>query len=890
MQGSSITQRISLEGGEAIRSQLQAIGQAGERMSARLNEVAAGANEGLSRFSSGVNGAKEAAERAIAPVVSLFDEFERGQRGAMFSTLGSSVERMVTAGEGLPALVAGFAAIGGALFALAHNAADATREIQNQAATLGLDIEKFEQLKLAAGIAGVAQEQFVGLMERFSAALGRAKAVQEQAAVADRQQAEAAAAAREKLAQSAREGALAEERYASAQRESALAITAADNASTDAQTRFKRLREDFLMAPTPDFSNLSGRALVLAQRGEEDRKRRLQEAQDAADAAEERARQVRERQEQAEEQHRIEQQRRAEEQERLRQQAELGAERRRTADEQTQIKSAGMLVAAGAGGGDVVDTLGRFADQLNAIQDGGERAAMAMAALGRGWAELDPLLKLGSQRIHEVMEANKGFVVEITEGDKNMAAAFNAAMARVSTVVEGLKNAVGNIVSQIFTPILNAIANLLKDNVARIREWAAAATDAVREFAQGFGAVLLPALQAAAETVGVIARTIIAAVNGLTAAINGAFGTHLSAGVLLFVAALAPLRPMLTLMIAAADALAEIFNRLFGTDVSGGRIIGMGVAFAGLGKIILSVGGALHTLSRAFTLDLVLSAVEKAGAAFTGFIAIITRARNAMIAFDLASLANSWTIAIGLFAAGLIAVAVGIAAFTGHLDDLTKKLEEIRDKAKEVAKSLFGAGAGDGDTAAASAPSGAASGAASTDYNALGDAIAARENTPVAAGSPAYNAQHGYAKGGAISGGATGAPRPILAHVGEFVTRAAAVAHYGVGFMQRINNLELPRFDLGGLVAGALGGVGQHIGAAMTLAPEPLPAFASGGYINKVLPADSGDAGGRPVHVHVGDKTFVASAAPSVAEQLDRELARAAVTSLGKPPSWSRGR
>lgn len=59
-----------------------------------------------------------------------------------------------------------------------------------------------------------------------------------------------------------------------------------------------------------------------------------------------------------------------------------------------------------------------------------------------------------------------------------------------------------------------------------------------------------------------------------------------------------------------------------------------------------------------------------------------------------------------------------------------------------------------------------------------------------------------YAAGGAIRGPGTGTSDsiPIMASNGEFMQRAAAVQHYGVGFMDDINNMRLPKFADGGLV------------------------------------------------------------------------------------------
>ena len=60
----------------------------------------------------------------------------------------------------------------------------------------------------------------------------------------------------------------------------------------------------------------------------------------------------------------------------------------------------------------------------------------------------------------------------------------------------------------------------------------------------------------------------------------------------------------------------------------------------------------------------------------------------------------------------------------------------------------------------------------------------------------------GMASGGAVRGPGTGLSDSILARLsaGEFVVRAQAVRNYGLGFMERLNSLALPKFAGGGPV------------------------------------------------------------------------------------------
>lgn len=63
----------------------------------------------------------------------------------------------------------------------------------------------------------------------------------------------------------------------------------------------------------------------------------------------------------------------------------------------------------------------------------------------------------------------------------------------------------------------------------------------------------------------------------------------------------------------------------------------------------------------------------------------------------------------------------------------------------------------------------------------------------------------GYATGGHIRGPGTSTSDSILARLsnGEFVMRAAAVRKYGLNMLHRMNNMQVPQFATGGLVAQA---------------------------------------------------------------------------------------
>lgn len=114
----------------------------------------------------------------------------------------------------------------------------------------------------------------------------------------------------------------------------------------------------------------------------------------------------------------------------------------------------------------------------------------------------------------------------------------------------------------------------------------------------------------------------------------------------------------------------------------------------------------------------------------------------------------------------------------------------------------------------------------------------------------AANEPQGFASGGLLRGPGSGTSDSLLARVsnGEFVQRAAAVEHYGVAFMERLNRLQVPRFAAGGLVDRVRVREPAAVGGATT--------------INLTLP---------------GAGTFAVSAEAAVAEDLTRAVQRAAL-------------
>jgi hypothetical protein len=122
-----------------------------------------------------------------------------------------------------------------------------------------------------------------------------------------------------------------------------------------------------------------------------------------------------------------------------------------------------------------------------------------------------------------------------------------------------------------------------------------------------------------------------------------------------------------------------------------------------------------------------------------------------------------------------------------------------------------------------------------------------------------------YAGGGAVRGPGTGTSDSIMARLsnGEFVMRAAAVRHWGAGFMSNLN-----RFAGGGMVMPSRG----------------VPSFADGGLVA------AGGGTGRAVHLHLGGHEFALSGASGVVDSLVTAANQQRMRSGGLKPSWYGGR
>jgi len=124
------------------------------------------------------------------------------------------------------------------------------------------------------------------------------------------------------------------------------------------------------------------------------------------------------------------------------------------------------------------------------------------------------------------------------------------------------------------------------------------------------------------------------------------------------------------------------------------------------------------------------------------------------------------------------------------------------------------------------------------------------------------------AGGGMIHGPGTTTSDSVLARLsrGEFVVKAAATKHWGSGFMHAINNMQTPRFSMGGF--------------AGLMSPR-IPRFAGGGMVDGGTSESLGSVDLRTDH---GNVTVMANR--GAVTQLQRMAVTKRITSTGRKPGF----
>lgn len=529
MQGADIRTRIALEGAADIIAQLKNLAAEGEKTIKSLGTASAGTGgAGLAQIGAAVTQLTEASATSGGLLAKLGTTLNgvggaAREAGHEIEPLARGIEslasfdlvRIATSFGALPAAIGLVAA---AFVGLSENAARATDEIEDQAATLGLSVEKFETLRLAAATTGTEQEKFTGLMERFTAAVGRARNTQDQMAQSAVAMADKVKSVQDTIANSMNEAAIATQRAVISQQEAALSIKGADASAVGARKSLKDLQDEYNAFKMPDPSQVSPAVFAAAAKQLDDLKDRVKLAEDAVAAADARAVIVREQAIAAANAARAATEKRRIENDKLADSLKNVAEKEATAEEQDRLLAASLLTPTGGAGADVEGQLKQLADRIVAMKDETEQANAARAVFGRGWAEIMPLLRLGGDGIQALTDKYKEMVaaVSATEPEKKMANDFLASFSTMSVAVEGLKNAIGNILGVGLVPLFDGISAAIKDNIGAIRDFAAA-------FGATFGRIVFVGVEAVRIAFFALAKVI----GGVAQVLNDFFGTKL---------------------------------------------------------------------------------------------------------------------------------------------------------------------------------------------------------------------------------------------------------------------------------------------------------------------------------------------------------------------------
>ncbi|RWN11753.1 hypothetical protein [Mesorhizobium sp.] len=143
MAKNTIVQRIALEGGDAIKDQLKALGDAGEKAFNQIKNAAVKAD--FSKFSASLN--------------------------KVGNDLATVTRRVALLGAGLTTAAAGASA---AIFGLAKSSGEVADNAGKAAEKTGLQVEAYGRLEFAANMANVSSEQFVAGMSKLNKAIAEA--------------------------------------------------------------------------------------------------------------------------------------------------------------------------------------------------------------------------------------------------------------------------------------------------------------------------------------------------------------------------------------------------------------------------------------------------------------------------------------------------------------------------------------------------------------------------------------------------------------------------------------------------------------------------------------------------------------------------------------------
>lgn len=120
---------------------------------------------------------------------------------------------------------------------------------------------------------------------------------------------------------------------------------------------------------------------------------------------------------------------------------------------------------------DIIELLAQTADGLQSIEDPARRVNNLLVAFGKQGAKLGPLLVGGGDAIREQFETAKAYGTVFDRKTLERAAAFNDALARFDTAIQGLKETLFVEIAPEIAAVFEKLAVFVRDNRTEIIGW-----------------------------------------------------------------------------------------------------------------------------------------------------------------------------------------------------------------------------------------------------------------------------------------------------------------------------------------------------------------------------------------------------------------------------------
>lgn len=929
MAQSTISQRLAFEGLEDITKRLATMGETGQKAIDQIRTATGDTGAAFGRLSAVVNdlqgvsrtlGALGTAGGHAAAGVAQVGHAAHGTGVSLqnvsqhtflllrgFDVLDSrSIEiaqSLAHLGGVYTGLVGGLATIVIGIGAFSVAAAENTRTLVNQAAILGISIEKLEGMRFAAAQVGVSQEDLNRGLDRLSANLGKAQEAEKKLADELSITGEKNRIAVAKLGLAVEQQNLSLDRNAEKQHNLADAVTSARIAAEKAKDAFEHHSHSVEQANiTAEKAQIAYEKLKDAFNTTGLSARDAREAQLNLTQAQLNAKEAQEGVQQAEKKRKEELLELGKAYEKIKQaeaaftlaRKEAALESKKAAlalDEEKlkidEIRHAGeqaksvfeKLNVNIAPTRSQIEILEEFRDKLSKITNEAERNSLAREAYGRGFQALGAYIGIANDKMKEFEKLSEEF--SFTANDKELAGARRliTAYETLKIALEGLKNAIGNIMGVNFNSFFDKVSHSIAENKDAIREFLTDTSAAFARWAAALGN-LIPPLVFLFKELWAALKGIKAAFDEVADTINkftGAkfTGEDLIVGIIAVRLALTGLGAIWVATFTAMGVAARAVGTLIGVDLVA-AIVRLAPAFASL------------SIAAAPWLAL-LAAIVAVGAALVLLFGPIKQisnlirqafgddAANAFDAFDKSF--EDMLVKVGKAMQDFVDQAV--KSFTEKIIANIRTIFPVLDlllQGLEKLKNAFGGGP------AASAPIPALPGAApsETSHGAASETASGHATTPAESVGRNFNREaeeraaaeregrqyqyQGRASGGWVGGSGSGDHVPVMAEPGEYVVNKRSSSVFG-GLLQAINGAR--GFAFGGIVD-----------SLNSVNPNPV-----------VIP--SGGAAARPgddralFHLTIGDKTFSGLSAPkNTADEMLQFARRSSVLSIGKKQSW----